>query len=69
MMILKVAALFVGSIICIVAVFSCIMAEEKAKNLMLFLRSLSLLFSCILVISKTKWAIRRPSFFIFVLAQ
>lgn len=38
MMILKVAALFVGSIICIVAVFSCIMAEEKGEKLDAFLK-------------------------------
>ncbi len=38
MMILKIAALFIGSIICIVAVFGCIMAEEKGEKLDAFLK-------------------------------
>lgn len=38
MMILKIAALFVGSIVCIIAFFSCIMAEEKGEKLDAFLK-------------------------------
>ena len=38
MMILKIAALFIGCIVCISAVFSCITAEEKGEKLNAFLK-------------------------------